>query len=488
MVYSSVELYDIVIFGAKGDLVRRKLIPALYSLECKQQIHAHTRIIAVGRAKWSSREYCDMIEKNLITFLSKEIDYSVFNKFKSRFIFCNLDVADHSNFFLLEDILKKKNSRYIYYLAMPHYTFSNVCLGLKKFNLNNYSSRVVVEKPIGTSLKTSKLINNVLGTYFRENQIFRIDHYLGKETVLNLLYFRFSNFFIYKNWNNSVIDNVQVTLSEEIGIEGRINFFSSTGQTRDMVQSHLLQLLTLITMSRPHSLNADKIRDEKVKILKSLKLITKNNVKNNIVLGQYDSGFINHKPVQSYLNDLGSKKNISDTETFIAIKVEIDNEQWNGVPFYIRTGKRLLKKCSEIVINFKNDSTNTFNKTLSRRNSNQLIITLEPNEGLKINFFNKKPGLYDSNDLVTESLNFIYKERNKTFLKDYERLFLEIIKGDQSLFVRRDEVELAWSWIDSIIDAWKDVNLKPILYQSGSWGPNNSDVLLNKDGRYWHNN
>ncbi|QCI19377.1 glucose-6-phosphate dehydrogenase [Buchnera aphidicola] len=488
MVYSPIELYDIVIFGAKGDLVRRKLIPALYNLESKQHIHENTRIIAVGRAKWSSREYCDMILKNLITFLSKKIDYSIFNKFKSRFVFCNLDVSDHAKFFYLKDIIKKKNSRCIYYLAMPHYTFSNVCLGLKKFNLNDCNSRVVVEKPIGISLETSKLINNVLGTYFRENQIFRIDHYLGKETVLNLLSFRFANLFIYNNWNKSAIDSVQVTLSEEIGLEGRVDFFNSTGQTRDMVQSHLLQLLTLITMSKPYAVNADIIRDEKVKILKSLKPITKNNVKDNIVLGQYHSGFINKKPVKSYLNDLGNDNIVSDTETFIAIKVEVDNEQWNGVPFYIRTGKRLLKKCSEIIVNFKNDSNNIFNKILSSRSSNQLIITLQPNEGLKINIFNRKPGVYDSNNLVTNSLNFSYKKSNETFLNDYERLFLEVIRGNQSLFVRRDEVELAWNWIDSMMYAWKDVNMKPILYQSGTWGPDNSDLLLNKDGRYWYNN
>jgi len=488
MVHIPIELYDIVIFGAKGDLVRRKLIPALYSLECKKHIHENTRIIAVGRAKWSSREYCDMIEKNLVTFLSKRIDCSVLNKFKSRFIFCNLDVSDHSKFFVLKEIIKKKNNKCIYYLAMPHYTFSDVCLGLKKIFLNDRNSRVVVEKPIGTSLQTSKIINNVLGTYFREDQIFRIDHYLGKETVLNLLSFRFSNVFIYSSWNKSVIDNVQITLSEEIGIEGRIDFFNSTGQMRDMVQSHLLQLLTLITMSQPYVINSDKIRDEKVKILKSLKPITKNNIKDNIVLGQYDSGVVNNKPVQSYLNDLQNKDVISNTETFIAVKVEIDNEQWNGVPFYIRTGKRLLKKCSEIVINFKNESGNIFNKTLSSRSSNQLIITLQPNEGLKINIFNRQPGLYDFDNLVTESLKFSYKESNEMFLNDYERLLLEVMRGNQSLFVRRDEVELAWSWIDSIIDECKDAHMKPILYQSGSWGPDESNLLLHKDGRYWYNN
>ncbi|QTM69192.1 glucose-6-phosphate dehydrogenase, partial [Buchnera aphidicola (Hormaphis cornu)] len=317
--------------------------------------------------------------------------------------------------------------------------------------------------------------------------IFRIDHYLGKETVLNLLSLRFSNSIFSKNWNNQTIDHIQITVAEEVGIEGRWGYFDQTGQMKDMVQNHLLQLLTIIAMDQPSNFHSDSIRDEKVKILKSLQIIKENEINKKTVIGQYTSGKLHGKIVPSYLNEEGANKQ-SNTETFVALRVDIDNIRWKGVPFYLRTGKRMPYKCSEIVIVFKKISINLFSNQVESLPQNKLIISLEPNEGISIQILNKIPSLQLNQKLKNTNLRFSYsQDPDFNYLPNaYERLLLECMLGIQSLFVRRDEVEEAWKWIDSVIDLWRKNTKIPELYPSGTWGPLLSTNMINIDGRMWN--
>lgn len=470
-----IQSYDIVIFGAKGDLSCRKLIPALYQLEKKKILNQKIRIIGVGRANWNNKEYAKKVFKALNKFCNEPIDIKIWNIFKKKLHFCNVDVTNLKDFFLLKMILSQLINIKIYYFAMPPNTFNNICKGLGSINYNNKPHRIIVEKPIGTSLASSKETNQQLRKYFQEEQIFRIDHYLGKETILNLLALRFTNPIFYNIWNNTTIAAIKITVAEQVGIEGRWKYFNQIGQTRDMVQNHLLQILSLITMSQPKKLNANCIREKKIKVLKSLKKIKLKDISKNTIRGQYTTGVINGKLVTSYLNEKGSDKN-SDIETFVLIKANIDNKMWKGVPFYLKTGKRLKSKKSEIVIYFKNIPNSVFKKNLNDNYKNKLIIRLEPNEGIEIQFFNKMPDINSNYKLINSKLNFNYTSIIKNKISDaYERLLLESMKNDQSLFVSQEEIETSWEWIDSIINSWKLNNMKVQLYPSGTWGPDFSN-------------
>ncbi|XAJ79872.1 glucose-6-phosphate dehydrogenase [Buchnera aphidicola (Greenidea ficicola)] len=479
--------YDLVIFGTKGDLARRKLLPSLYKLEKLKKLHKNTKIIGVGRANWDKNTYIKMVKKNLKKFINEEINIIFWKKFCKKLIFCNIDVNYIENFLKLKKILDQKNKITINYLAMPPNTFELICKGLAKAKLNLPSSRIVIEKPIGESLKTSKDINNKVGKYFKESQIFRIDHYLGKETILNLLSLRFSNFLFMNNWSNKNIDHIQITIAENIGIKGRWNYFNKTGQIKDMVQNHLLQILTIITMSIPINLSSDNIRNEKVKILKSLKPINIKNIKKKIVLGQYTKGYIDRKLVNSYLKE-NNLNETSKTETFVCIKVNIENWKWKGVPFYLRTGKRLPIKYSEIVIFFKKIPINLFKNSCNVIPQNKLIIRLQPNEGIDIKINNKIPGLTSKFNLKEILLTSNYSEEFKKIdIPDaYERLLLDSMIGKQTLFVRRDEIEASWKWIDKIIKSLKKKNQKIKIYPAGTWGPKESIDLIQRDGRNWN--
>ncbi|XBC40556.1 MAG: glucose-6-phosphate dehydrogenase [Buchnera aphidicola (Nurudea yanoniella)] len=478
---------DLVIFGAKGDLSCRKLLPSLYQLEKNKKLSKDMRIIGVGRAQWDKKDYLKIVRQSLKKFMKEKIEEDIWKIFSFRFEFCNLDVNNTNNFFELKKMFHDINKLIIYYFAMPQNTFSAICKGLKKTRLNVEPSRIIIEKPLGSSLKTSKKINSDISKYFKENQVFRIDHYLGKETILNLLTFRFSNSLFYYNWNNNFIDHVQITISEDIGVEGRNEYFDNAGQIRDMVQNHMLQILTTITMSQPIDLCSNSIKDEKIKILQALRPFKDTNIQEKIILGQYSSNVINGKKISSYLEDIG-KNSSSNTETFVSMKVNIDNKQWIGVPFYLRTGKRMLKKHSEIVISFKHSSTNIFNKNYPNLPTNKIIIFLQPNEGITIKILNKFPELEFNYKLNTIDLNFNYAKHFKSLklFDAYERLLLESIRGNHSLFVRRDEVELAWNWIDSIFDALKLRKQPLFLYPSGTWGPISSNDMLKKDGYNWN--
>ncbi len=486
-VTETVQACDLVIFGTKGDLARRKLLPSLYQLEKAGLIHEETRIIGVGRATWDKAAYVKVVREALKTFTKEKIDEAVWARLSHRLDFCNLDVNDTSHFPHLGKMLDQKKRVSINYFAMPPGTFGAICKGLGQANLNRPPARVVMEKPLGNSLKTSQEINDQVGEYFDESQVFRIDHYLGKETVLNLLALRFANSLLANNWDNRTIDHVQITVAEEVGIEGRWGYFDKAGQMRDMVQSHLLQVLTMIAMSPPASLSADNIRDEKVRILRSLRKIDHTNVREKTVRGQYSAGFVQGKKVPGYLEEEGADKS-SSTETFVAIRVDIDNWRWVGVPFYLRTGKRLPVKCSEVVVYFKNPEMNLFKDSWQQLPQNKLTIRLQPDEGVDIEILNKVPGLDHKHNLQMTKLDLSYSQTfNQTHLADaYERLLLEVMRGIQALFVHRDEVEAAWKWVDSIMEAWAADKEVTRPYQAGTWGPVSSVAMITRDGRSWN--
>ncbi|WP_115718793.1 glucose-6-phosphate dehydrogenase [Gallaecimonas mangrovi] len=470
---------DLVLFGVKGDLARRKLLPALYQLDKAGLLHADSRIIGVARHE------AEPIEKILDTFLKEPVDTAVLERFKARLGHVTLDFADMSSYAAISEAVNLDTPE-VYYFATPPSLYGDICQGLSGAGLIRDNSRVIMEKPIGHDLASSRVINDKVDAHFQERQIYRIDHYLGKETVQNLLALRFANSIFASNWDYSCIDSVQITVAEEVGIEGRWSYFDKAGQMRDMVQNHLLQVLTLIAMEPPVSLDADAIRDEKVKVLKALRPITQSNINDVTVRGQYSAGFLRGKAVPGYAEEEDANTG-SDTETFIAMRVDIDNWRWSGVPFYLRTGKRMPSKTTEVVINFKALPHNIFAKSQKNPPANKLIIRLQPHEGVELQMLNKVPGLESNMRLqsTTLDLSFFDAFKDERIADAYERLLLEAMMGNQALFVRRDEVEAAWTWVDSILAAWEQNGDKPKAYQAGSWGPVASIALITRDGRSW---
>lgn len=477
---------EIVIFGALGDLSRRKLLPSLYQLELAGLLSDNTRIIAVARNELTLEQFTKQIDDSLNEFIPEALDVAALTKFLARLVYQQLDFKDLKSYKTLAESLSAASGVRVYYYSTPPAIYGDISQGLKTAKLINDADRVVMEKPIGHCLESSKVINDQVSRYFNENQIYRIDHYLGKETVLNLLVLRFANSLFTNNWDRNCIDHVQITVAESVGIEGRWGFYDEAGQMRDMVQNHLLQVLSLVAMEPPAELSADCVRDEKLKVIKALKPITRQNVKDKTVRGQYADGYLNGVAVPGYLNEEGAKAN-SKTETFVAIKAEIDNWRWAGVPFYLRTGKRMPQKHSEIVVHFKQQAHNIFSESYADLPSNKLTIRLQPDEGVELEMMNKIPGIASQMQIHENKLDLSFSQAydNQRVVDAYERLLLEVIKGDQSLFVRRDEVEAAWQWADSIIEAWQVSNEAPKPYAAGSWGPVSSISLIARDDRQW---
>ncbi|NMP32309.1 glucose-6-phosphate dehydrogenase [Thalassotalea sp. M1531] len=477
---------EVVLFGALGDLSRRKLLPALYQLDLAGLLHEETRIVGVARQDQSNSDFINFTKENLTNFVSEGLDEVAYERFLSRLVYQKLDFKETDSYSALAKTLANGNDERIYYYSTPPAIYGDITEGLFNAGLINDSDRVVMEKPIGHCLESSKVINNMVSSHFEENQIYRIDHYLGKETVLNLLVLRFANSLFTNNWDRNYIDHVQITVAESVGIEGRWGFYDEAGQMRDMVQNHLLQILSLLAMEPPADLSADSIRDEKLKVIKALVPITRQNVKEKTVRGQYSEGFLGGNGVPGYLEEEGANKT-SNTETFVAIKAEIDNWRWTGVPFYLRTGKRMPAKHSEIVIHFKEQPHNIFKDSYVDLPANKLTIRLQPDEGVELEVMNKIPGIASQMNIHENKLDLSFSEtyENERVVDAYERLMLEVINGNQSLFVRRDEVEAAWSWADSIIDAWQASNEKPKAYAAGSWGPVSSISLIARDDRQW---
>lgn len=477
---------EIVIFGALGDLSRRKLLPSLYQLELAGLLGDDTRILGVARNEITLEQFSQQINDGLNEFISEPLDASVVTKFLARLVYQQLDFKNIQAYSELAATLGDNPTPRVYYFSTPPVIYGDISEGLKTAKLIRGIDRVVMEKPIGHCLASSKVINDQVSRYFNENQIYRIDHYLGKETVLNLLVLRFANSLFTNNWDRNSIDHVQITVAESVGIEGRWGFYDEAGQMRDMVQNHLLQILSLLAMEPPADLSADSVRDEKLKVIKALKPITRQNVKDKTVRGQYADGYLNGLAVPGYLNEDGANAN-SGTETFVAIKAEIDNWRWAGVPFYLRTGKRMPKKHSEIVVHFKQQPHNIFSESYADLPSNKLTIRLQPDEGVELEMMNKIPGIASQMQIHENKLDLSFSQAydNLRVVDAYERLLLEVINGNQSLFVRRDEVEAAWEWADSIISAWQSTNEAPKPYAAGSWGPVSSISLIARDDRQW---
>jgi len=487
---ASLKACDVVIFGGGGDLAMRKLLPALYHLDMDGLLAPTTRILGASRREVSTEEYQEKVRTALDEFVPSSIgDEKTWPRFKERLGYISVDAQQESDFSRLNDHKVGGDDRdVVFYLATSPDLFGSICTSLATHGLNAERMRVVLEKPLGRDLISSRAINDEVMKNFTEQQAFRIDHYLGKETVQNLLAIRFGNTLFEPLWDSAHIDNVQITVSETVGVEGRWGYYDKAGAMRDMVQNHLIQLLCLVAMEPPGRMDADSVRDEKIKVLKALRPIAGANAYTKTVRGQYAKGMIKGKDVQGYFDEEGSNPN-SRTETFVALRADIDNWRWAGVPFYLRTGKRLGQRYSEIVIQYKAVPHSIFSDESNRQlQRNQLIIRLQPEEKISLTVMNKVPGASEGMNLQPVDLNLSLTEafNDKRSPEAYERLLLDVMRNDATLFMRYDEVEAAWKWVDGIMSAWSQTSERPKEYASGSWGPAASMALPIKDGRNWH--
>ena len=471
---------DIVIFGGLGDLAIRKIFPALYYRLQAGQINTSSRVIVISRGRKSQSEFKTLLKEKLAHSIEDQ-DAKTFSQLLKICTYVQADLTKESSLSVLKNHLRNdENIIRVYYFSVPSSIFGSITKNLHSKNLITDQSRVVLEKPLGHDSVSSKLINSEISEFFHESQIFRIDHYLGKETVQNLMVLRFANNLYENAWNSQNIENVQITVSEELGVGTRGGYYDKYGALLDMIQNHLLQLLCLVAMEPPSVLEANNVRDEKLKVLNALRLFNDKMVLDQTVKGQYTRGKIKGESVLSYLEDINHFT--SDTETFVAIRADIDNWRWAGVPFYLRTGKRLTKRYSEIVINFKNIPHNIFPNEKPIVN-NKLIISLQPEERIELVQTVKIPGpggyRYKPTSLVLD-YSSSFKER---FPDAYERLLIDVIRGNQTLFMRKDEVEASWVWIDSITKHWKLTKMENNLYNSGSSGPGDKILV---DGHTWN--
>ncbi|WP_375701733.1 glucose-6-phosphate dehydrogenase [Bartonella sp. AA89HNZF] len=481
-----VSSFDCIVFGGNGDLASRKLLPALYHCQCAGQFNEPTRIIGVSRTSLSREEYQNFVRISLEKHIHpKDLNSTELNRFLARLSYVSVDVTSNRGWKDLALLLSQDSADIrAFYLAVGSSLFTDIAMKLGKNNLVTAQTRIIIEKPIGCDVKTAISLNDVFASAFNEEQIFRIDHYLGKETVQNLMALRFVNTLYEPLWNSNYIDHVQITVAESLGLEGRTEYYESTGALRDMVQNHMLQLLCLVAMEIPFTNSANAVRDEKLKVLHSLTPLDVHNVGQHTVRGQYLSGLSNGISVESYFDDLGRA---SESETFVALKVKIDNWRWANTPFYLRTGKRMFTRMSEIVVVFKPIPHNIFNVDLDEIFSNRLVIRLQPDEGVKQWLMIKDPsygGMRFRHIPLDMSFASAFSERNPDA---YERLLMDVIRGDQTLFMRRDEVEAAWRWIDPIIEGWETIKQPVHSYNAGSWGPSASMSLIERDGRIWNN-
>ena len=477
---------DLIIFGASGDLSARKLFPALFQLERLNLLEDDLRIAAVARTQQSLEDFLPALKGKMSSYMGNDAPTEEeWASFTQRFSYVSVNFAEPDQYGELRDWLDDDRVS-LFYFATPPSLFAPICEHLSATNCLAGDCRIVVEKPIGENLESSVKVNETLAKYFDEKAIYRIDHYLGKETVQNLLVLRFANSFINSQWDNTCIDHVQITVGEMVGIEGRWSYYDKVGQLRDMVQNHLMQLMCLVAMEPPNSLEAESIRDEKVKIVRALRRIDTQSVTEKVVRGQYINGWIRGTAVPGYLDEDGCEMDSSDTETYIAIKAHIDNWRWSGVPFYLRTGKRLPEKVTEIVIQYKSLPHNIFGTGANI--PNKLVIRLQPNEGIELSMVSKKQSLKERMSLQSHLLDLDFREGSDLdrIPDAYERLFLDAIQGDQSLFVGREEIEESWRWCDQLIAACKEQQVPALPYQAGSWGPAKAEVLIEKDFRSWH--
>jgi glucose-6-phosphate 1-dehydrogenase len=474
-----------VIFGATGDLARRMLFPSMYFLDADGLLPPDLRIIGAARSSLDDRQFQDTVEEWVRERAGSFFSAEAWAGFVKRLSYSGGDATDPASYNTLKNKLGRIGET-IFYLSTSPALYTPIVQGLAAQGLTGEPNRVIVEKPIGKSLKTYEAITDAIGEHFSEPRTFRIDHYLGKETVQNLIALRFANALFEPLWNRHAIDHVQISVAETLGVEGRFGYYDEYGATRDMVQNHLLQLLCLIAMEPPSDMRPDSVRGEKVKVLRSLRPIEDADLKARTVRGQYVRGVADGKSVPGYAEEEGGKA--SDTETFVAICAHLDNWRWAGVPFYLRTGKRLPERSSQITIQFRAVPHSIFNG--SALLPNRLTITLQPEESISLTIMNKTPTLSQGGyELQPLSLNLslldAFKGEKRRRIA-YERLLLEAINNNSTLFVRRDEAEAAWLWIDRIIEGWARTGMKPAPYQAGSWGPAGAFALAERNGHSWY--
>ncbi|MEQ1559437.1 MAG: glucose-6-phosphate dehydrogenase [Methyloglobulus sp.] len=479
-----------VIYGSTGNLSRIKLMPALYHLDVAKQLPEGTRIIAIGRRPWDQKtwlkELRDMIEQKV----KSEFDEQVFKRFSERFHYHRGDLHEVEAYAALAELINSSEQNFskniAFYLSISPADFAQVMelLSVNHLFEEEYGwRRVIIEKPFGYDLDSAQALQKRISQYLTEEQIYRIDHYLGKGMVQNVLVFRFANVMLEPLWNRNYIDHVQITHSEEIGIEGRGEYYNSAGAMRDMLQSHLLQMLTLVAMEPPVSMEAESLRDEKVKVLKSIRPIPKEAVHGHSFRAQYAKGSVGGKKVNGYLQEENIPAN-STTETYAAMKLYIDNWRWRGVPFYVRTGKRMAKAQSSISICFRHPPLQFFRDThVQCMNPNWVLLGIQPEECIRIEMTVKEPGLEMSTR--TSSLDASFRNQDEKAIDAYEDLLLDVLKGDRSLFLRFDEVEYAWRIVDPILQTWAIERDYIATYPAGSWGPEDSRRLFEKESQSW---
>ncbi|GHA01549.1 glucose-6-phosphate dehydrogenase [Novosphingobium arvoryzae] len=471
----------LLLFGATGDLAQRMLLPSLCALHADELVHENLQIIGTARQDFDDAGFRNFARAALEKFLPADRRGSMAT-FLNRLRYQPLDATNAAGYQALAAKVGPIEQGLAIFLSTAPSLFEPTIAGLAASGLTGDKVRIGLEKPLGTCLESSREINDAVARAFPEERTFRIDHYLGKETVQNLLALRFANILFEPLWNGAHIDHVQITVAETVGLEGRVGFYDGAGALRDMVQNHMLQLLALVAMEPPANYNATAIRDEKVKVLRALRLIDPSET----VTGQYRAGAIGGQGVPGYDEELGKP---SDTETFVAIKAHLDNWRWKGVPFYLRTGKRLPERKTEIVVQFRHVPHSIFAGRGARSVPNRLVIGIQPEENITLSLMAKVPGLdRDGFRLREVPLDIAMADAfaGPTKRIAYERLLLDLIEGDQTLFVRRDEVEAQWDWIDGIRASWTTHELKPKPYAAGTWGPSAAIALTERDGVHWH--
>ncbi|MEJ0045729.1 MAG: glucose-6-phosphate dehydrogenase [Rhodospirillales bacterium] len=475
--------FDLVIFGGTGDLSRRKLLPALFRRDRAGQLPGPARIIAAARGDLTDEAYRQLASDALRSFVpEEELEPSILKRFMARLHFAHVDVAAEGGLASLKTVLDDDpRGVRAFYLAVAPDLFGTICTHLASSGLAIPGSRLVVEKPFGRDRDSAAALSGEIAQVFAEECIYRIDHYLGKETVQNLMALRFANEIFEPLWNAHHIDNVQITVAEEIGVAGRGGFYETVGAMRDVVQNHMLQLLCLTAMEPPVAFEADAVRDEKLKVLRALKPITAADVAACTVRGQYRA----HGGTPGYATEIGGP---ATAETFVALKAEIQNGRWSGVPFYLRTGKRLRARMSEIALTFRRASFHVFSPSAGAAPSNVLSFRLQPNEAVKQEITIKDPGpggMRLRQAVLDLSFSADLGLGDGGIPDAYERLVLDVMRGDQTLFMRRDEVDAAWRWVDPILDGWTERGVGPELYDACSSGPDGAMRLIHRDGRVW---
>ncbi len=473
--------FDLVIFGASGDLALRKLFPALAQRNQEGVLPPESRILAIVRKDDDVVGLPNQIAERL---QQEGLAADQVEGFLRRLTMVQADALKPETFKALKKALGDTDRVRSFYLSTPPDLFIPICQNLAKAEILTPTSRVILEKPLGRDLASAREINDAVAAILPESRTYRIDHYLGKETVQNLLVLRFANTLFERSWSSRDIDNIQITVAETVGLETRAGYYDKAGHMRDMVQNHVMQLLCLFAIEPPNMLEADAVRDEKVRVLKALRPIVGPDVQRATVRGQYGPGQSEGQRVRGYADELG---HASNTETFVAIRCELDTWRWAGVPIYLRTGKRMAQRYSEIAVTFKPVPHSIFGQGggCDRLDANRLVIRLQPNDGVQLQLMMKVPGS-GKLKIVPRQLDLRYETAFDVRTPDaYERLLTDVIRGDQTLFMRRDEVEQAWAWVDPIIAGWQEYAPQPHRYAAGSWGPSQAIGLIERDGRSW---